>query len=513
MNEARRIRRKQLPQSGAALLIAIFALMLISVVAIALVVSQGTDSALAGNYRTSIGAYYAGVAGLEEARGRLLWKNSTCFVNSPAAPACTNSTFIPMFKPYPPADGPYLPTMALTDVRYIINPVGGETVDPLSGTYQDTEYETEFGFPPASTPLTTSSIWPIAGLNGPSYKWVRINPVTEKGLQIDVNGDGVIDSATPLLYDPAAVHPGAPPTAVPSLVLQPFSTSATANQALEITTLAVLPNGGRRLLQYVVAPLVISTAVSTQPAPSPPPTTTNINFPASLTLLGNSASSYNSASYKINGQTPSCSTTQVVPTLGLTNGAPPPSGYPGSWLDVTTAIRQSWQTPSQLDQVVQDITKNADVVHSGNTTANALLTPLNMSGATPPLTIVVEGNLNMTGWPHIGNGILLVTGTLTFDGSAIWDGIILVIGQGKVDYVSNGAGGGINGAMLIAKTRGFGNNLLGSLGSASFTETGGAGNPTGVALSYDSCAINFAGATTPTAMGYKILSFREIPTN
>ena len=66
---------KRRNDDGVALLIAIFALLLISVVGIALVVSSGTDSALAGNYRMAVGAYYAGRAGLEEARGRLLYKN------------------------------------------------------------------------------------------------------------------------------------------------------------------------------------------------------------------------------------------------------------------------------------------------------------------------------------------------------------------------------------------------------------------------------------------------------
>jgi len=71
---------KQQLESGAAMLIAVFALMLISVVAVALVISSGTDSSLAGNYRTATSAYYASLAGLEEARGRLLWKNQD-FVN------------------------------------------------------------------------------------------------------------------------------------------------------------------------------------------------------------------------------------------------------------------------------------------------------------------------------------------------------------------------------------------------------------------------------------------------
>src|SRR5271157_4792302 len=90
-------------EGGAALLIAIFALLLISVVAIALIVSSGTDSALASNYRSSANAYYSALAGMEEARGRLR---------------------------LPPADPNFIPLpaspMPLTQVVYIINPVGGQ---------------------------------------------------------------------------------------------------------------------------------------------------------------------------------------------------------------------------------------------------------------------------------------------------------------------------------------------------------------------------------------------------
>src|SRR5271156_755551 len=81
-------RKKRRSESGIALLIAIFVLLLISVVAIALLVSSGTETALGTNYRTSSTVYYAAMAGLEEARGRLLPKNPTYFGN-------TNSGFIP----------------------------------------------------------------------------------------------------------------------------------------------------------------------------------------------------------------------------------------------------------------------------------------------------------------------------------------------------------------------------------------------------------------------------------
>ena len=80
-------------ENGIALLIAIFVLLLISVVAIALLVSSGTETALGANYRSSSTVYYAAIAGLEEARGRLLPKNPnylelflhSCLANAPAA--------------------------------------------------------------------------------------------------------------------------------------------------------------------------------------------------------------------------------------------------------------------------------------------------------------------------------------------------------------------------------------------------------------------------------------------
>src|SRR5436189_6145118 len=77
--KGRRTHRKRRTDEGIALLISIFVLLLISVVAISLIVSSGTESALAGNYRSSTGVYYAALSGLEEARGRLVPKNPSAF--------------------------------------------------------------------------------------------------------------------------------------------------------------------------------------------------------------------------------------------------------------------------------------------------------------------------------------------------------------------------------------------------------------------------------------------------
>ena len=69
-------------QRGAALVIAIFSLMLISVVATSLILTAGTQSAIKSNYKSAMQAFYDAKAGLEEARGRL-WAGANPNPNTP----------------------------------------------------------------------------------------------------------------------------------------------------------------------------------------------------------------------------------------------------------------------------------------------------------------------------------------------------------------------------------------------------------------------------------------------
>jgi len=503
-------------ESGAALLIAIFALLLISVVAIALVVSAGTDNALAGNYRTSASAYYAALAGLEEARGRL-YGNNPNYINK------TVSNFVPT---------PYGPPLPLTNVLYIINPAGSETVAPTDlsnpATNPDTEYQNEFGGPPPTSATQINSVSPVPSspaLPGQSFKWVRINAVTESALGLDVNSDGSTDPTTLLYFDPARTDTFGNPR--PSLIVpaaQP-TPPTTAVQALEITSLAVLPNGSRRMLQYVVAPAIASPRFVASGS------TLDLSFPAALTLAGNNANFQGpgTSSFYINGQDQCAGSTQMVTAIGTVNGAlssssltninDDPSNYPGgpprvggpppppttpSFGDVSSLVRPDWQTPSGLDAVVQNITKGADVVLSGPVNGNTGLTPLAMS-ASNPITVVVNGDLDLTSWHGVGYGILLVTGTLKYDPDATWEGLVLVIGQGQ--FISTKAGtGGIDGAVFIAQTRDIAGNLLSTLGPATFSQ-GAAGPNSGRGIYYNSCLVRSAQGP----LTYKVLSFREIP--
>ncbi|HXC47561.1 MAG TPA: hypothetical protein VNU20_04660 [Candidatus Sulfotelmatobacter sp.] len=499
-------------ERGAALLIAIFALLLVSVVAIALIVSSGTDSALASNYRTSASAYYASLAGIEEARGRLLGTNPN-----------------PIALPATPMD--------LTQVVYIINPLNAEVIAPENGssasTYPDNEYKQEFGVDVSTRVITKfASVSPVAGMPGSLYKWVRINAVTEWslgdcptgncGTGVDVNGDGTIDSVTPLFYNAAnmnasrnAMAPGLIETAVPPATAQP-------SQALEITSYAVLPNGSQKMLQAVVRPLVEF------------PSLTGPGFTAALTLAGNNVSfdGPGTSSFFIHGDDQCNPPSTMVPAIGYTSGpggdanitpgAAPASNYlgmpnnppppppttpsPGSIADVgnTSGVQMNWNwlTPNGLDAVVQDITNGADAVINGPATPGSF--PSGMS-AGHPMTIVVNGDLDLNGWHNTGYGLLLVTGTLKYDPDASWQGVVLIIGQGN--FVSTRGGTGeIDGAMFIAKTRDSSGNLLASLGASSFSQTGSGSNQ-GLGIRYNSCLAR-------TAVGpitYKVLSFREIP--
>jgi hypothetical protein len=455
-----------------------------------LLVSSGTETALGANYRTSSTVYYAAIAGLEEARGRLLPKNPSYFgaANIPA--------------PFP-----------IGQTVYVLNRLSGENIVPWdpSNPYYDNEYGTEaYPLSAASAGIQpVYSIWDYSyGLSipGPTYKWVRINAATEQSLFLQVNASGSYDNSTPIYYDPFHLHSGSP---WPSLVV---GSTPTAVQALEVTAMAELPGGSKKILQYLVAPASF-----------------NLNFPSALTMDGNAVtfSVPSSGAFHVdgtdqndplnslpNGCTPGASRVEGV---GYTNNSdasqsnilsailaanrPNYTGFGGTTPNVNYVggaggLAANLQTVSGLNYLVQTITQNADVVINGPATQSDM--PATMS-ITNPMTIVVNGDLTFNGWHNTGFGILLVTGTFTYDPDASWDGIVLVIGQG-VMYSHQGGAGKFYGAVLVANTvGGSGNNT----GPSSFDFTSGAGSD---GIYYSSCWVNYVQAP----YSYKVLSFHEI---
>jgi hypothetical protein len=477
--------RNRRPEAGIALLISIFILLLISVVAIALIVASGTESSLAGNYRSATEVYYAALAGMEEARGRLSTKDANSFANT--APA----GFLP--APGTPLQMGY--------VRYVLNP--GPADGNVLTTYPDNEYLTEFTTAP-SDKKTTASIWTSAPLNalnlpGPLYKWVRINAVSEQSLNLDTYPYDGRQDPTPVYYDGTNLND-----------------TNSGSQVLEITALAVLPNGtqnSQKLLQYLVAPAPLS-----------------LNFNAALTLDGNNVQFTvpNSSNFWVRGNDQYSAGTcnpgsGVVAAVGYTNNSDSsqshilsaihsgPSPAPDWRSNYTNGVAStpdvsyetlspSLQTVAGLNALVQTITQSADVVVNGNATQSSM--PAGMS-ASNPMTIVINGDLTFNGWHGTGYGLLLVTGTFTFDPDATWNGIVLVIGAGKL-YSHQGGNGQLNGAVFLAQTVDSSGTPLSSLGTPNFDFTSSSGSN---GIYYSSCWVKAA----QPAGSFKILSFHEIP--
>lgn len=103
----------------------------------------------------------------------------------------------------------------------------------------------------------------------------------------------------------------------------------------------------------------------------------------------------------------------------------------------------------------------------------------------------VDGDCDLDG----GSGLLIVTGTLTMHGNPNFNGLILVLGEGRVER-DGGGNGDIYGAMAVARFNATGGFL------PPFFDTNGGGNST---MKYDSTALRQAMNTT----GPRVLGIHE----
>ena len=103
--------------------------------------------------------------------------------------------------------------------------------------------------------------------------------------------------------------------------------------------------------------------------------------------------------------------------------------------------------------------------------------------------------------PVSGSGLLIVTGELTTNGAASFDGVIMVLGAGSVNR-SGGGGGFFYGATLIANVDWPAASPARTDFGAPFFNFSGGGNAT---MQYDSAAIAraFQYLPVPIVMGVK----------
>lgn len=499
------MRSRKVRQRGAALLIAVFAMMLISGLAVSLIVMSGTETSIAANYKVTTQAFYASYAGLEEGRARL-WQNFPL--------AAGGSVAAQWYAPLPIGS-----PVPVGTVMYILNPGPGEVVDPRnlvpSNPYADNQYTTEWG-----TPVTGAVVKPpinsnaaLLGVPGPLYKWVRITTKTERSSRLDVNGDGILDPATPIYTDGANQFLG--------------NVGGSLQQVFRITSLSVTPGGGRRVTQYDAYRRVF-----------------NLQVPSALTFDGQGSALFpaNSAVYEVDGNdtnpvpanqppggcpapgppVPGVGVISAADDTAITNAIPNNriNNYTGSGgstpdvQDISGALPPNLKTVGDLERLVQSLDQSATMslsVPAGQTTiTNAEFTDsdpstsgLQIGSPAAPEVVVANGPTTLSG-AVTGYGILVVTDDFVIKGNFVWQGIILVIGSGYLQ-VAGGGSGTIDGAMLLARTRDVAGNPLppGSVpGGSTLDWQGGGGN----GIHYSSCNINNANNANAT---YRVLSFRE----
>src|ERR1700704_956761 len=164
-------RRKE---SGMALLLALFALLLLSAIGLFMVMSSDTETRIDANYSSNLRAYYSARSGLEEVRDRM------------RLPATSPGSLA--------AQLPQDVAGNAGGVLYVVNPAAGENVDPTdpNSPYFDDQLCHDFNSGVAApdskcTVQPATQNWNAVQLSLPAanaiplgYKWTRINIKTNR---------------------------------------------------------------------------------------------------------------------------------------------------------------------------------------------------------------------------------------------------------------------------------------------------------------------------------------------
>src|SRR5438270_783210 len=243
-------------ESGFALFIAIFTLLLITAIAVSMLMLTNTDTNISTNFRDEQTAFFAAKAGLEEVRDRIRVP-ATNTLSGSLPGAATPSAAPPMFG-------------SANAALYVTNPLNGESVTPWvtnGSAYPDDEICTEASYlgsgngcsgnPPR--PRGTSNWYVTANASSTyaanpvqAWKWVRLNVktnLTSSGTTTASSVDGGTDvnlvcwNGTTQITIASGSCASAGAALVPAQNYTPVYT---------LTSLAVTPSGSRRMVQMDV---------------------------------------------------------------------------------------------------------------------------------------------------------------------------------------------------------------------------------------------------------------------
>src|SRR6185312_11418617 len=456
-------------ERGMALIVVLFALMLLTAIGLGLMYMTTTETGIDSNFRSEQQAYYASKAGLEEARDRLRYDPCPGCAGAYSNNAQYDITSFNFSAPPPQPSGWALPTTAplanTGSVVYIVNSSGaGDPVTPWAPNtpYFDDElcHENFTGLGLVATAPTVpcpqvapagnawyksvASFDPSTGTNAATpYKWVRITlKQNAPPYCADVNCALLNRPVCSAMNGVSAVPPYYE-TPLPAAF--PVCEADNMRSVFVLTALSRLPDGSRKMTQYEVANMVV------------PPLPGSITFDGA----GPNFNPPNSNALTINGADAHTCTTWAAPTMPavaaydgpstttLTNDIP--SNRKGNYTGAggTPSVVNSYSalgilnTVGGLQQLVSNVSYAADQTYNTNNP-----TISNLGTDTAPLITVVNGDYTWSG-SQSGSGILLVTGNLTITGSPSYNGVVLIIGQRSLTYKGSGSGV-INGGLFIA---------------------------------------------------------------
>ena len=455
-------------ERGIALLLAMIVILRLSGLAVSLVLLTDSQVRLGQTIQAQGRVFYAALAGLEEARGRM---------KASASDTLTLS----------------LPN-SLSQVLYIVNSSSADPVQPTNPTspYYDFEYSREFpgGFTSASVLPKINSDQPGAGTSTAiPYKWVRITLKTEASAHTDINQDGVLNSTAPIYWNGTQETLSSGGTLVFVLtalavdstkVMKILQTEVTGGTGF--TPLAALASGGSASVSgnshmtYLANVIVNGNDNNPGGAGCPLPVT-----PLTGILAGGAISSV------------------AASIIGNPATQPSVAPFPQSGAALITQYQPNATAIASVDP--------DHVIFDGTSyTANGTVLGAQPSGETSGTAQIVYANqpLTITGSGNTGYGLLLVNGNLSVTGNLNYQGVI--IANGQISFTPPSSGNiTLNGSVLAA-------------GSAILSAPSSSGNATISAL-FNSCVVAQAlqGASGGTSSGMssatsspQILAYREL---
>ena len=534
-------RRKN--QQGIAMIVAMFALLLLAAIGTGLMFMADTENSINSNYRDSQKGYFAARAGAENVRA-LLYPST--IVNSVVVPGGTlNSAAL----------GLKMPNSSGTGIMYVLNPLNGETISPIgtgsnpsvtTNPYLDDEFckEQYAALVGTITPvtagpcsgsthvITSASYYSTATLsatdsgrnssnNGSdalAFKWVRITNKQNYMPTYNQNVDGTTPSTTnkglQVCWNGFTETSIQPPT---------FTGNPCEGQPMQmepvwlITALAVTQPignnpGSRRVIQMEVANTPPVTAPAPLAAQAPITVKGKFNSNAYDACLCNTDGTLRHGSLSTPDTQCVANTVAVYSSQAVNDngsGALTAVAANGNTGDSAMSGNQPWPFP-----VTQMITAYANAPGTVNVTIPAYgyscssgscsggssnifgsypntgypaLPPTSGNVSFPnngqynngPQTTYFPGSVHLTA-DASGSGILVINGDLTVDGGFNFYGLVLV--QGHIKF----AGGGSQ------KVNVFGAILAGEDVADDTDTAGGSFN-----FNYDLCALNQQKTTSP----------------